>query len=109
MLKGLFEENNFGVKALIHRDRDFLTHAEVQKWSERYISVGTRTWVTSHVDVEAYFCQPTYLSALYGVELDTAQAWVEEAVALVKDRKRSRSEEHTSELQSLMRISYAVF
>src|SRR3546814_15556894 len=64
-------------------------HAEVQKWSERYISVGTRTWVTSHVDVEAYFCQPTYLSALYGVELDTAQAWVEEAVALVKDRKRS--------------------
>src|SRR3546814_11037840 len=74
MLKGLVEENNFGVKALIHRDRDFLTHAEVQKWSERYISVGTRTWVTSHVDVEAYFCQPTYLSALYGVELDTAQA-----------------------------------
>lgn len=89
MLKGLFEENNFGIKALVHRDRDFLTHAEVQKWSERYISVGTRTWVTSHVDVEAYFCQPTYLSALYGVELDTAQAWIEEAVALVKDRKRS--------------------
>src|SRR3546814_12655097 len=26
-----------------------------------------------------------------------------------KDKKRQRSEEHTSELQSLMRISYAVF
>src|SRR3546814_9158435 len=26
-----------------------------------------------------------------------------------RDRKRGRSEEHTSELQSLMRISYAVF
>src|SRR3546814_6517065 len=26
-----------------------------------------------------------------------------------RDRKRIRSEEHTSELQSLMRISYAVF
>src|SRR3546814_1141806 len=28
---------------------------------------------------------------------------------LVFDRQRQRSEEHTSELQSLMRISYAVF
>src|SRR3546814_5594100 len=29
--------------------------------------------------------------------------------ALVRDRLHDRSEEHTSELQSLMRISYAVF
>src|SRR3546814_6729652 len=31
------------------------------------------------------------------------------ATASASDRSRSRSEEHTSELQSLMRISYAVF
>src|SRR3546814_4630385 len=31
------------------------------------------------------------------------------AVARQKQRRRIRSEEHTSELQSLMRISYAVF
>src|SRR3546814_7825001 len=30
-------------------------------------------------------------------------------VAVLSDRPRLRSEEHTSELQSLMRISYAVF
>src|SRR3546814_3978393 len=30
-------------------------------------------------------------------------------VAVLPDRRRRRSEEHTSELQSLMRISYAVF
>src|SRR3546814_2662811 len=30
-------------------------------------------------------------------------------IVLYKDRDRVRSEEHTSELQSLMRISYAVF
>src|SRR3546814_11565469 len=29
--------------------------------------------------------------------------------AILSDRQRGRSEEHTSELQSLMRISYAVF
>src|SRR3546814_13550026 len=31
------------------------------------------------------------------------------AVPELQDRARTRSEEHTSELQSLMRISYAVF
>src|SRR3546814_1224140 len=30
-------------------------------------------------------------------------------VTLLRQRRRHRSEEHTSELQSLMRISYAVF
>src|SRR3546814_8455635 len=33
-----------------------------------------------------------------------ATAW-----AIIRDGSRNRSEEHTSELQSLMRISYAVF
>src|SRR3546814_5032351 len=40
------------------------------------------------------------------------ESWKERAdqlLALPGDRRRHRSEEHTSELQSLMRISYAVF
>src|SRR3546814_5387963 len=38
-----------------------------------------------------------------------AAADVQRIVGLAKDLLRHRSEEHTSELQSLMRISYAVF
>src|SRR3546814_6289836 len=40
--------------------------------------------------------------------LQAANATAEE-IARFKDPKSKRSEEHTSELQSLMRISYAVF
>src|SRR3546814_8224142 len=36
-------------------------------------------------------------------------AYAEAAVALARTGEADRSEEHTSELQSLMRISYAVF
>src|SRR3546814_10562930 len=39
---------------------------------------------------------------------DIAEDILEEA-AFAAERRRLRSEEHTSELQSLMRISYAVF
>src|SRR3546814_1654739 len=50
---------------------------------------------------------PASLELLDG--LLTAAAEAEQTLALQRARIRSRSEEHTSELQSLMRISYAVF
>src|SRR3546814_3573960 len=40
---------------------------------------------------------------------DEGGKWTAEELAAYKVRERARSEEHTSELQSLMRISYAVF
>ena len=86
MLKGLLAGDTFGVKALVHRDRDFLTDWEVANWSQRYTDVGAMTWVSTHVDVEGYFCQPEYLVALYGVELDLAREWVQRAVATLESR-----------------------
>src|SRR3546814_7984088 len=47
--------------------------------------------------------RPIYLGGMLGVQMAT----VREIVDIL--RRNYRSEEHTSELQSLMRISYAVF
>src|SRR3546814_10749313 len=52
--------------------------------------------------------------AIHGGELDRARNLVAALAAPMADNayfhhRRARSEEHTSELQSLMRISYAVF
>src|SRR3546814_4139250 len=44
-----------------------------------------------------------------GRESPNFLAWNRNKRSLALDLKRPRSEEHTSELQSLMRISYAVF
>src|SRR3546814_7815128 len=46
------------------------------------------------------------LAAIPGLGIITETAI---AATLTKDLRHGRSEEHTSELQSLMRISYAVF
>src|SRR3546814_2965862 len=53
------------------------------------------------------------MMARQGVTIDraTLAGWVGRAAGYLKpivDRQKARSEEHTSELQSLMRISYAV-
>src|SRR3546814_5526404 len=43
------------------------------------------------------------------VQRRSAAAYQKQSLYSLSDRDRGRSEEHTSELQSLMRISYAVF
>src|SRR3546814_2977083 len=47
--------------------------------------------------------------AAAGVPVTTAHVWLWEVSSIIAWLTLLRSEEHTSELQSLMRISYAVF
>src|SRR3546814_3940925 len=53
--------------------------------------------------------QPDPASEGLPFPLPPLQAWMREWLAPVRSSQKARSEEHTSELQSLMRISYAVF
>src|SRR3546814_4923304 len=66
--------------------------------------------------IEARECEDDRdLHQLRRLEIDNAEvepalaAAADEAQQLDPDQQHDRSEEHTSELQSLMRISYAVF
>src|SRR3546814_4608332 len=68
-------------------------------------SAGT-DMVSSAVGAVQQTAERTHGSA--GAVADSASALIDEMEPL-KQRTASRSAEHTSELQSLMRISYAVF
>jgi predicted ATPase len=76
LLEGLLTRAGLELKAVIHRDRDFMTDAEVVKWGGLYATSGAFPWVCSYGDVENYFCQADYLVALYGVNLQTAEDWL---------------------------------
>jgi ABC-type cobalamin/Fe3+-siderophores transport system ATPase subunit len=84
LLTGLTEAGNVNVKAVIHRDGDFMTDAERRQWTSGYKSKNVYAWVTKHVDVEAYFCESTYLQAAYDVDSETAEAWRTAASQQVK-------------------------
>src|SRR3546814_3337711 len=70
---------------------------------------GDHYWVSANVTPVLQHGQPVgYMS----VRTKPSRAQVEAADALyakMREANHDRSEEHTSELQSLMRISYAVF
>src|SRR3546814_8555783 len=68
----------------------------------RMIEAG---WEIDYAKVEAEWDRKVYVIPSPERRKDPKN-WVHEAVPMTRPR---RSEEHTSELQSLMRISYAVF
>nr|WP_317135411.1 AAA family ATPase [Paracidovorax oryzae] len=88
LLKGLLGEEAFNVKVLVHRDRDFMTEEESERWRQKYSADRVETWVTKDSDAEAYFCAPSYLSVLYEISEEDASLWVKEAVHLCSDGER---------------------
>ncbi|MGA2493497.1 MAG: AAA family ATPase [Roseiarcus sp.] len=87
LLEGLLTRAGLELKAVIHRDRDFMTDAEVVKWREAYAKYGAFPWVCAEGDVESHFCRADYLAALYNVDLSTAEAWRAQAAAAIPAAK----------------------
>lgn len=74
-LSGLLLDGKLKNRALLHRDGDFMTLVEAEKWAANFKIPGVFPWVTKGSDIEAYFCSAEYLSALYSVEIGTAENW----------------------------------
>jgi ABC-type cobalamin/Fe3+-siderophores transport system ATPase subunit len=82
-LEGLLLDGKLHSRVLIHRDRDFMTQVETEKWAQSFKTPRVFPWVTNGSDIEAYFCQSDYLSALYAVAVDVAENWRLEAAKSV--------------------------
>ncbi|WP_245503479.1 ATP-dependent nuclease [Aquabacterium lacunae] len=74
-LTGLLLDGKLKSRALLHRDGDFMTAEEADRWTTSFKTPGVFPWVTVGSDIEAYFCQAGYLSALYGVSVEVAEEW----------------------------------
>lgn len=74
-LTGLLLDGKLKNRALLHRDGDFMTPEEAEKWAQNFKTPGVFPWVTTGSDIEAYFCDANYLCALYNVPLHVAEEW----------------------------------
>lgn len=83
LLNGLLVDGNIRIKAIIHRDGDFMSPSEAKSWGGKFKTEGAFAWVTHESDIEAYFCSAAYLVALHGIDHDTAEAWRVEAAGRV--------------------------
>jgi ABC-type lipoprotein export system ATPase subunit len=82
-LNGLLVDGRLKTRAIVHRDRDFMTQDEIVRWRDLFKTEGVFPWVTAVTDVEGYFCDASYLIALYGLTDEEAKQWRAEAAASV--------------------------
>ncbi|MBB4859248.1 ABC-type cobalamin/Fe3+-siderophores transport system ATPase subunit [Novosphingobium chloroacetimidivorans] len=88
LLEGLLVDGKLRLNAIIHRDGDFMTAVEGDRWKEKYNTRGVHPWVTAGSDMEAYFCGAEYLSALYGIDIATAEEWRSRAASNVNGARK---------------------
>jgi energy-coupling factor transporter ATP-binding protein EcfA2 len=65
-------------RVVIHRDRDFMTPAEVARVSENIESRGAIPGITSGCDVESYFLAPGHLGSCFGAAMPAVIDWLDE-------------------------------
>jgi ABC-type cobalamin/Fe3+-siderophores transport system ATPase subunit len=89
-------------KILVHRDRDSLTDAEVERLKADYDVEGVRLWLTDQSDIEAEFCDPSFLSSLTGAAIHDCEAWLSEVQnqnqVPIKEQFVSQRAAHNEEL-----------
>src|SRR3546814_5210654 len=91
--------------------------SRMKRASEQKMEMGPHPWEAANLtraEKVIAFCESLPITKGYGAGenvkmLPFQREWIEAIYAADDDGNRRRSEEHTYELQSLMRISYAVF
>lgn len=89
LLQGLLVDGELKINAIIHRDGDFMTNEEADKWKSTFKTDGVFPWVTAGSDMEGYFSTAPYLSALFGISLDEAENWRSEAANAVNGAREA--------------------
>lgn len=95
-----------GVKILVHRDRDYLTPAEVKEQRESFSRIDTHLFVTEGTDVESYFLNSSHIHFCYpALSEEKAAHLIETAVEEVfpksvdylwkKEFGRHKTEDHS--------------
>lgn len=73
-LANFIKEHAKGTKIILHRDRDYLTDEEVQKYIEKVQTAVDYCFVTKNLDIESYFINPAHLHYLYEDKLSLEEA-----------------------------------
>ncbi|MGV8096224.1 MAG: Fic family protein [Mangrovibacterium sp.] len=95
-----------GVKILVHRDRDYLTDAEIDHQRESFGRIDTHLFVTKGTDIESYFLNSKHIHFCYpSIHEERARQLIQKALEEVfpksvdylwkKEFGRHKTEEHS--------------
>lgn len=77
-------------KIVIHRDRDFLTNEEIEKWGLDYTKRHLTVFSPEYCDIEAYHCTAEHIATVYKVDIKLAQQKLDEVLQTCTDDFRTK-------------------
>lgn len=64
-LKSFLDGYMPNLKVIVHRDRDYLTEEEIEKYKVAFAKKGIRVWITPGTDIESIFINPKHICKVY--------------------------------------------
>jgi AAA15 family ATPase/GTPase len=75
-----------GTSVVVHRDRDYLSDADINKYKEQLEKVGIKVFITQGNDAESYFINGDHISELYPqISLERANQLIDESLTERKE------------------------
>lgn len=65
-------------RVIFHRDRDFMTDDEVDRWKEKIETDQIKCFVTNGSDIESYYLNPSHLAAVAQVDVENINQFLDE-------------------------------
>ncbi|WP_431860763.1 ATP-dependent nuclease [Micrococcus terreus] len=89
-------------RVIVHRDRDFLTDAELEEWSRVFIDRGIEVFCPTMCDTEAHHATVEHIVAVTGLSSEEARSirsevverWLPELRAKHRDKRRAINKTH---------------
>jgi len=84
-----------GTSVVVHRDRDYLSDADVDEYKEQLHNVGIKVFITQGSDAESYFINAEHISELYPqIGLERANQLIDESLTDRKDAVIKKIHQH---------------
>jgi hypothetical protein len=78
-LLDLIRASNPNAKIVVHRDRDYLSDDECNKWATEIRKMSSDPFITSGVDIESHYLNPDHLAELNNKPKDEIDKLLDEA------------------------------
>jgi hypothetical protein len=86
-LNSFINDHAPGTSVVVHRDRDYLTDAEVNEYKAKLEAVGIKVFITTGNDAESHFINEQHISSLYtAISAERASELIDECLVERKDK-----------------------
>lgn len=84
-LLDLIRNSNSKAKIVVHRDRDYLTNEESEKWRTEIRNMSAEPFLTHGVDIESHFLNAEHLTSINTVPVDEMRGLIKTATEITRD------------------------